>query len=385
MFAIKRHKRHCRSGNIVVLAAVMLTAILGIAALAVDVGYMCAVKCQLQRTADAAALAGASSVYLPTSATMNEVYALAPELSQARYVAQEFARVNQVATKDAYIDLNLSNQLDGDIVLGRLNRYWDSSELLNVNSDMPNSVQVTVCLSDNTQNGSLALFFGRALGVTKASLRATATATVWYPALLPFATSESNWQSLSTGGWGDRYTHDPDSISFGVTSAGDGIPEIVMFPGDWDGKAMPPGNFGIIEVGPSGDVLTNLRRQIDRGPSLADLDYHGGSLASSDSIGGRTGIKSSTKTAMLGGTADGVDFAGMIGQVRTLPVYSDVQGNGENAVYTLSRFVAVRIMAVRIDKRWRTQRYDTEGNEITGIVAQPLTNKSDLLQTRLVR
>ncbi|MHB8957084.1 MAG: hypothetical protein ACYC4U_29320 [Pirellulaceae bacterium] len=75
----------------------------------------------------------------------------------------------------------------------------------------------------------------------------------------------------------------------------------------------------------------------------------------------------------------------MIGQVRTLPVYSDVQGNGENAVYTLSRFVAVRIMAVRIDKRWRTQRYDTEGNEITGIVAQPLTNKSDLLQTRLVR
>ncbi len=50
----------------------------------------------------------------------------------------------------------------------------------------------------------------------------------------------------------------------------------------------------------------------------------------------------------------------MIGQIRTLPIYNDVQGNGDNAIYTLSRFVVVRIMAVRIDKRWRTQRFDTE-------------------------
>jgi hypothetical protein len=202
---------------------------------------------------------------------------------------------------------------------------------------------------------------------------------------LPFATSQSNWDSLATGGWGDYFAHDPGAISFGVTPQDDGIPEIVMFPGGWDGQGMPPGNFGIIEVGPSGEVLTNLRRQIDRGPSLADINFHGGSLAAADSIPGRTGIKSATKTALLGGYADGVNFAGMIGQIRTLPLYSAVQGNGENAVFTVSQFVIVRILAVRIDRRWRTQRFDTQGNDITGMVAQPLTNDSDVLHTRLVR
>lgn len=329
MLSFRRRKRHCRSGNIAVLTVVMLTAMLGITALAIDVGYICAAKGQLQRTADAAALAGASSIYVPAAATMDAVYALAPELSQARYEAQAFARANHVTTKAPYIDLNLFNQPEGDIVLGRLDRYWDRTEPLNLFSDMPNSVQVTVRLSDATQNGSLALFFGRVFGVTKTSLQATATATVWYPALLPFATSQSNWDSLATGGWGDYFAHDPDAISFGVTQQDDGVPEIVMFPGDWDGQDMPPGNFGIIEVGPSGDVLTNLRRQIDRGPSLADIEFHGGSLAASDGIPGRTGIKSSTKTALLGGYADGVDFAGMIGQIRTLPIYSAVQGNGD--------------------------------------------------------
>jgi Flp pilus assembly protein TadG len=385
MFRAKRRKIDRRSGNIAVLAAVMLTAILGITALAVDVGYICAAKSQLQRTADASALAGASAIYLPTSANMNEVYALAPELSQARNEAQAFAGINQVASRDPFVGLNPSNLPDGDIVLGRLDRYWDRTETLNVDSDMPNSVQVVVTLSDETQNGSLALFFGRALGVTKTSIEATATATVWYPALLPFATSESNWQSLSAGGWGDYFAHDPDSLSFGVERRGDGIPEIVMYPGDWDGADMPPGNFGIIEVGPSGDELTNLRRQIDRGPSLSDMNHHGGSLISSEKVPGRTGIKSSTKTALLGGTADGTTFAGIIGQVRTLPIFSDVQGNGDNAEYTLSRFVPMRVMALRIDNRWRTERFDTEGEDITGMIAQPLTNRSDLLQTRLVR
>ncbi len=62
MFGIRRRTRHCRSGHIVVLVAVMLTTILGITALAIDVGYICAAKSQLQRTADAAALAGASAL-----------------------------------------------------------------------------------------------------------------------------------------------------------------------------------------------------------------------------------------------------------------------------------------------------------------------------------
>ena len=35
----------------------------------------------------------------------------------------------------------------------------------------------------------------------------------------------------------------------------------------------------------------------------------------------------------------------MLGRPRVLPLYQSVSGNGDNSVYTLSRFVAVRLMA----------------------------------------
>jgi hypothetical protein len=324
-------------------------------------------------------------MYVPAGTAADQVYALAPELAEARYQAQVYAATNKVMSKTPFVALNPSNHPDGDILLGRLNRYWDLTEPLDLYSDMPNSVQVTVRLADDTNNGSLALHFGKIFGVSKASLEATATATVWYPALLPFATSESNWGSLATGGWGDRFARNRSSVSFGVTQQPDEIPEIVMYPGDWDGQDMPPGNFGIIQVGPAGSELTNLRRQIDRGPSLSDINSHGGSLEAGEQVDGRTGLKSSAKTALLGGWSDGVDFAGIIGQVRTLPTYKAVQGNGDNARFTLSRFYIVRVMAVRIDNRWRTQRYDTEGEDITGMIAQPVLNNSEVQQARLSR
>ena len=193
MLRFARKQRRDRRGNILVLTALVLVTMLSVVAFAVDLGLIVTAKSQLQRTADAAALAGASAIYVPAATSVDEVYALAPELTGARHTAQTFAASN---------------------------------------------------------------------GVSQASLQATATATVWYPALLPFATSELNWQSLASGGWGNHYAHDPHSISFGIQHQPDLVPEIVMFPGDWDGQDMPPGNFGIIQVGPGGDELTNLRRQI---------------------------------------------------------------------------------------------------------------------------
>ena len=52
-----------RRGAIVVQIALMLTAIAGFAALTIDVGAMYNAKADLQRTADAAALAGAAALY----------------------------------------------------------------------------------------------------------------------------------------------------------------------------------------------------------------------------------------------------------------------------------------------------------------------------------
>lgn len=63
---MKRLKKD-ESGQAVVLVALMMTVLLGMGALVVDYGYMTVQKSQLQTAADAAALAGARSVYVKTA------------------------------------------------------------------------------------------------------------------------------------------------------------------------------------------------------------------------------------------------------------------------------------------------------------------------------
>jgi Flp pilus assembly protein TadG len=52
-----------QKGAVIVVTAFSLLAILGMAGLAVDLGYLYVVKCELQRAADAGAMAGARAVY----------------------------------------------------------------------------------------------------------------------------------------------------------------------------------------------------------------------------------------------------------------------------------------------------------------------------------
>ncbi|HYW78843.1 MAG TPA: hypothetical protein VE890_04665, partial [Thermoguttaceae bacterium] len=188
---------------------------------------------------------------------------------------------------------------------------------------------------------------------------------------------------LASGG--DQFAYTPGEESLGVSPGGDGIPEVVMFPGPWNGEGLPPGNFGVLDIGPSGGVMETLRRQVDAGPSVEDMESHPGGLSAGTQLSGRTGIKSSSKHSFLGGWADARQFAGILGRPRQLPLYESATGNGANAVFTLSRFVAVRVMAVQIDGRWRTEFEDTEGDEVTGIMVQPLRKSSDLIQVQLTR
>lgn len=380
---VRRPRR--RRGNVLVFFTLAMVVIMVILALAVDYGYLCSVRAQLQRTADAAALAGASALYEPEGSLESGWYYLAPDPVQARLEARRFVRVNPAAARSVDVRLNETNTPGGDIVVGRLFHPPNLQEPLNLTFDPPNTVQVRVPLTADHGNGPVGLFFARVMGRDTADVHATATATIWYPALMPFATSVENWQSLGQGGAGDQYAYRPGRGSFGVEPGSDGVREIVMFPGPWDGNGMPPGNFGLIQVGPEGGVLEAVRRQIDMGPGVNDMAFHGGKLAGGDDIEGRTGLKSSSKHAFLGGWADGREFGGMLGRPRQLPLYESVTGNGANSVFTLARFVAVRVMALQIDGTWRTRYQDTDGEEITAIMVQPLSDSEDLVQLQLTR
>ncbi|MFW6125392.1 MAG: pilus assembly protein TadG-related protein [Pirellulales bacterium] len=364
-----------RRGAFLPLVVLLLIPTCGMVALAVDLGFAYATRTQLQAAADSGALAGAAVLYPQPDSLQQVVYTLPADVDTARSEARTFVRYHSAAGRG--LDVTGS-----DVEVGRLYTPTNISEPLAVGADPPNTVKVTVPMRDGHPNGPVGLFFARVLGFQTTEVGATAMATVWYPALLPFATSVDNWESL---GADDDFAYNPGEPGFGVSTGSDGISELRMFPGPWNGQDMPPGNFGVIEIGPGGSTMTNVRRQIDAGPSLADLDFHGGSIESGMDISGRTGLKSSAKIAFLGGTADSREFSGIVGQVRQLPLYDAAAGNGSNATFRLAGFVTVRVMALEIDGTVRTDYYDTEGNEITAIIVQPVTDVRDMVQVHLTR
>ena len=47
-------------------------------------------------------------------------------------------------------------------------------------------------------------------------------------------------------------------------------------------------------------------------------------------------------------TVDGTAYSSILGDVRILPLYSTVSGNGTNAAFTIVKFVGIRITDVKL-------------------------------------
>jgi Flp pilus assembly protein TadG len=88
--ALKNTKNE--KGISVILVAILLVALCGFVALAVDVGYMYVAKTQAQNAADACALAGIQKIYSSNSSSFT-----APKWTSAQAAATEFVKYNKVA------------------------------------------------------------------------------------------------------------------------------------------------------------------------------------------------------------------------------------------------------------------------------------------------
>jgi len=141
-----------RRGNIVVLSAFLIAAMLAMAAFAVDLGYIADAKNELQRSADAGALAAAAR--LPNTATAVT------------------AAVNCTNNNKTTITPALKTQ---DVTFG----FWDRDTATFHNprpTGRPYNA-VKIVLRRTTANGNpLSLFFGRVLGKNSTDVIATSIA-----------------------------------------------------------------------------------------------------------------------------------------------------------------------------------------------------------------
>lgn len=319
-------------------------------ALGVDIGYLQNARVELQKAADAAAMAAAwefadSSVAVSTQST------------NARNKAAEFAAANPVCKSAPSVDLNLANMAGGDIVVGYLANPSDPNATLDTTDPTKyNAVQIRIRRT-SSQNGEVPMFFGRALGLNSVASQATATAAMMKnfagfktPSgsdklnILPFALDKETWDNLMAGVGTDNWRWDPSTKQ--VVSGSDGVKEVNLYPQSTGSS----GNRGTVDVGGSNNSTADLARQITEGVSASDMQALGKPLKFDDNgkltLNGDTGISAGVKD----------ELTSIIGQTKVIPIFESVVGPGNNATYTIVAWVGVRVLDVNLTGKMSNKR-----------------------------
>lgn len=326
-------RTRCRRGAIAPLAALFLVLLAAMVAFSVDLGYVLVAKTQMQRSADSAAHAAVLE-YRSTSSP-DTVF------SQAKSCASDYVANNKILNVSATVDAN------DDVVVGKIDFDYPGSPMTYGNVNEYNAVRVRIRRNADC-NGEIPLFFARVLGLESIALEVEATAAIIHSVggfkippsgenvpFLPITITTDYWETELAKAT-DNWNWDPVN---GTVSAGtDGVAEVVLFPSDPDSS----GNFGTVNVGTYANSTSHLSNQIRNGLSQADLDFHGGELKLDSngelSLAGDPGLSAAIKD----------DLAAIAGQPVAIPLYQEVSGNGNNAVYTIVKFVGVRVMAVNL-------------------------------------
>ncbi len=337
--------RH-RLGAAALLAALMMVVILGVAALALDIGYLFMNYSQLQSCSDSGSLAGAQ--VLVHDGLVKAVPEYTTAQANARSTAVTYASSNRVGASLPSVDSNSSNDSGGDVVLGYMSDPSNPSASLDFSNPLLfNAVQVRV-RKHADKNGLVESFFSRLWGNQGEAVAARATAVVSSSItgfkvtsesgnsdLLPFGVKKTTWDAMIAGSGADAFKVDSTGA---VVSGSDGILEMNMFPVD-NGSS---GNSGTVDIGNSNNSTADLSRQIRYGVNSSDLAYIGGSLQ----LGSDGTVQLNGDTGISAGIKD--DLESIKGRPRTICLYTTVSGNGNNAMYTVVGFVGVRIMKVKL-------------------------------------
>lgn len=343
-----------RQGAVLGLTIVLLIAMVAFVALALDLGYLAVARTELQRSADSAAMAAAWEL-VDAQALSSDPY-LSDKTAAARARAAQYAAFNIVASDSLVLDENSGNDVEGDIVLGQVASLGKDASMSFGNPALYNVVQVRA-RRDASRNGEVPLFFAKILGFDSYAVYADAKAGVIKQiggfsipsdgsnqGILPFALDEDTWNTILAGTATDQWTWHPDTKT--ITPGGDGVREVNLFP---QGTGSP-GNRGTVDIGSSNNSTADIARQILDGVTPEDLAFHGGSLEFDEFgklyLNGDTGISAGVKDELLS----------IKGEPRVIPVYRQVVGPGNNATYTIVKWVGVRIMDVKLSGSQNSKR-----------------------------
>jgi Flp pilus assembly protein TadG len=348
--------RPTRRGVILPLTVLLLVFMLILVAFAIDIGYLVLARTELQRTADAAAMAAVAELVDDEALTGEPD--LTDEIAQARNTAVQYAAANSVCSAAPAIDSNSSNSTSGDVVIGYLSDPSDPTQFIDVNRmDLANAVRVRVRRSAN-QNGEVGLFFARVFGLSSSSVEATATAAMMKSfvgfetpddntnlPILPITLQVDTWNDMMAGAGADKWGWIDSQGQ--LVRAGDNIREMNLYPE----TTASPGNVGTVDIGTGDNSSSDIKRQILQGISPQDMAaMPDGKLelnANGElSLNGDTGVSATMQSELWD----------IRGQARIIPLYRTVVSPGNNAQFTIVGFVGIRIMDVDLTGALKNKR-----------------------------
>ena len=364
--------------------------LVGMAAFAIDIGYLAVARTELQRTADAAAMAACWE--LADERLLQGEPHSTKALADCRRIALEYALENPVCGSPPTVDPNYGNAVEGEVVIGYLANPTDRSGVMQFD-DITKYNAVTVRVRRNgVTNPMVPLFFARLFGIHSGSVQAEATAALHKNIsgfqersdggnlnILPIALEEQTWDNLvaineagQADETNDKWTWDVENEE--VCEGGDGLAELWLYPGDIESS----GNWGTVDIGGQDNSTAVIVRQILEGITPEDLEHHGGSLEFDENgeldLNGDTGLSVGLKD----------ELAQIIGEPRVIPIFSRINGSpGNNLHYTIVRFVGIRIMEVFLTGNPNNKRLVIQPAEATmmGTITSTTEGTSDLVSS----
>lgn len=351
-----------RWGAIVLLASGMMVMVFGFLAFTVDVGYIALTKAQLEAANDAGVRAAVYELRdgLGFGATKTDSEAKASAMQAATTVAGANRAGDQSSIYvNSTRDVRVGNVVF-DPTTGTWAKQWNVApynmvELSLHRDQLPAGNTETGEGNPVTPNGDapLPLFFAPVIGHDDAPLLTKAVSALLpgkgfrVPTgsgkradILPFALDLDTWNDLINNNTGDdNYTCNVQTET--VSAGGDGISEVNLYP-DGD-KNLPPGNRGTVDLGAGNNSSSDIARQILYGLNAYDLSFFPNNEISASSsnplmLNGDTGISAGFKD----------ELEAIKGESRAIPIFTHVSGNGNNAMYTVVKFVGIRIVDVKL-------------------------------------
>lgn len=313
-----------RQGAIAATTALLLIPLAGMLAFAVDYGYVLRERSELQRMADAAALAA--------------VQELVPKADLSQDKAATRAKVREYVLRNL-TDFEGFTVLDQDIEIGRFDPATVFTNLTILSDGVADTVRVTLRRDSNTNPG-VPMFFARVLGMQTSDVVVTATAVLqkarYLPpgsGVLPFSVPQSQWDNLAEGHVWSIY--------------GDGHLE------DASGNRVP-GNWGTVDIGISNNSTRDLSDQIRGGLFQDDLNaLHGETrIPTNEYIDGDLDFYVNGDTGLSGGMRHAV--ADVHGETRLIPIYDDLAGHGGGTEFRIVDWGVVQVVNSQFRGNGRT-------------------------------